>query len=86
VPILGIVENMGVFVCPTCGGRHPIFGQGGAEAEAARLGVPFLGSVPLSLGLREASDAGRPVAAFEPDGEAGRLYRTIAEAVWARIG
>jgi ATP-binding protein involved in chromosome partitioning len=86
VPILGIVENMGVFVCPTCGGRHPIFGQGGAEAEAARLGVPFLGSVPLSLGLREASDAGRPLASFEPEGEAGRIYRAIAEAVWARLG
>ncbi len=85
VKILGLVENMGVFVCPTCGSRHPIFGAGGAEAEAGRLGVPFLGSVPLSLSLREASDAGRPVAACDPESAVGRLYRSMAVAVWTRL-
>lgn len=85
VPILGLVENMGVFVCPTCGSRHPIFGSGGAEAEAARLGVKFLGSVPLSLALREASDAGRPVAACDPESAAGRLYRGMAETIRVRL-
>jgi ATP-binding protein involved in chromosome partitioning len=85
VPILGLVENMGVFVCPTCGSRHPLFGAGGAQAEAERLGVPFLGSVPLSLALREASDAGRPVAACEPESETGRLYGAMARAIWSRL-
>jgi ATP-binding protein involved in chromosome partitioning len=85
VPILGLVENMGVFVCPTCGAAHPIFGSGGARAEAERLGVPFLGSVPLSLELRETSDAGRPVAACEPESKTGLLYGQIAASVWQRL-
>jgi ATP-binding protein involved in chromosome partitioning len=85
VTILGLVENMGVFVCPTCGSAHPIFGSGGARAEAERLGVPFLGSVPLSLGLRETSDAGRPVAACEPDTDIGRLYAEMAASIWKRL-
>jgi ATP-binding protein involved in chromosome partitioning len=63
VPVLGIIENMASYVCPTCGaGSHP-FGTGGAEAAATELGVPFLGRLPLSLALREASDAGNPPAA-----------------------
>jgi ATP-binding protein involved in chromosome partitioning len=86
VPILGLVENMGVFVCPTCGDRHAIFGEGGARAEAERLGVPFLGSVPLTLALRTASDAGRPVAAVDPEGEEGRVYGAMAEAVRRGLG
>ncbi len=85
VPILGLIENMGVFVCPTCGSAHPIFGSGGARAEAERLHVPFLGSVPLSLGLRESSDAGRPVAACEPESEVGQLYARMAASVWERL-
>jgi ATP-binding protein involved in chromosome partitioning len=85
VPILGLVENMGVFVCPTCGSAHPIFGSGGARAEAERLGVPFLGSVPLSLGLRLTSDTGRPVAACEPDSDMGRLYAAMAASIWQRL-
>jgi ATP-binding protein involved in chromosome partitioning len=85
VPILGLIENMGVFVCPTCGSHHPIFGEGGARAEAERLRIPFLGSVPLSLALRETSDAGRPVAACDPESDAGRLYRSMAEAIWREL-
>jgi ATP-binding protein involved in chromosome partitioning len=85
VPILGLIENMGVFVCPTCGSAHPIFGSGGARAEAERLRVPFLGSVPLSLGLRETSDSGRPVAACEPESDVGRLYTRMAASIWERL-
>ena len=69
VPVLGIVENMSYFLCPHCGERTDIFGHGGAEHEAARIGVPFLGAVPLHVKIRELSDAGTPVVASEPDGE-----------------
>ena len=68
VPVLGIVENMSTFICPHCGTRSDIFGHGGARHEAERLGVPFLGEVPLALEIREKSDAGLPVVASEPDG------------------
>lgn len=85
VPILGIVENMSHFVCPDCGGAHAIFGQGGAEAEAARLSVPFLGGVPLTMDLRAASDAGTPVTARDPEGPLGRIYQQIARATLAGL-
>lgn len=85
VPILGVIENMSVHVCAACGAVEHIFGHGGAEAEAARIGAPFLGAAPLSMALREASDAGRPVAALDPDGPHGRLYRAIAEALWREV-
>src|SRR5580692_6950604 len=58
VPVLGIVENMSTFICPHCGTRSDIFGHGGARAEAERLGVPFLGEVPLHMDIREKSDSG----------------------------
>jgi len=71
VPILGIVENMATYTCPHCGQDSHPFGIGGAEAAAADMGVPFLGRLPLSLSIREASDAGEPPAASGgPDGEA----------------
>ena len=85
VPILGIVENMAHFVCPDCGGQHAIFGEGGARSEAARLGVPFLGAVPLTMELRAASDAGQPVTARDPDGPMGRIYQQIARSVLAGL-
>ena len=75
VPVLGIVENMSYFLCPHCGERTDIFGHGGAEHEAARIGVPFLGAVPLHVKIREFSDAGTPVVAAEPDGEHARIFR-----------
>src|SRR6478672_378882 len=62
VPVLGIIENMATYECPHCGGESHPFGTGGAEAAAAELGVPFLGRLPLSLTIREESDAGRPPA------------------------
>ena len=71
VPVLGIIENMAAYVCPHCGESSDPFGRGGAEAAAAEMGVPFLGRLPLSLAVREASDAGNPPAASDgPDAEA----------------
>ncbi len=85
VPLLGIVENMSTFICPHCGGRSDIFGHGGARHEAERLGVPFLGEVPLHMEIRETSDAGTPVAAVRPDGPNARIYREIADKVWGQL-
>jgi ATP-binding protein involved in chromosome partitioning len=78
VPVLGVVENMSYFLCPSCGTRSDIFSHGGARHEAERLGVPFLGEVPLHMTIREKSDAGLPVVATEPDGEHAKIYREIA--------
>ncbi len=78
VPILGIVENMSTFICPHCGGRTDIFAHGGAEHEAERLGVPYLGGVPLALDIRTSSDDGRPIVIAQPDGAHARAYMDIA--------
>ncbi len=67
VPVLGIIENMAAYACPHCGEESHPFGTGGAEAAAAELGVPFLGRLPLSVKIREASDAGQPLAAAEAE-------------------
>jgi ATP-binding protein involved in chromosome partitioning len=80
-PILGLIENMSTFICPNCGTRHDIFGHGGARKEAARLGVPFLGEVPLDMVLRETSDSGRPIVASDPQSPHARAYRDIAKRV-----
>ena len=81
VPVLGIVENMSYFLCPECGTRSDVFGHGGARHEAERLGVPFLGEVPLHMTIREKSDSGLPVVATEPDGPLAAVYRDIAAKV-----
>ena len=81
VPVLGIVENMSYFQCPHCGTRSDIFGHGGARHEAERLGVPFLGEVPLHIAIRETSDAGNPVVVSEPDGPHAAIYRAIGAKV-----
>ncbi len=81
VPVLGIVENMSTFICPHCGTRSDIFGHGGARHEAERLGVPFLGEVPLDIAIREKSDAGQPVVVAEPDGARAQSFRAIAARV-----
>ncbi|MEP0233363.1 MULTISPECIES: iron-sulfur cluster carrier protein ApbC [Roseibium] len=85
VPVLGIVENMSYFLCPDCGSRHDIFGHGGARAEAEKLGVPFLGEVPLDMQIRETSDAGTPVVVSDPDGAHTAVYREIASRVMEEI-
>ncbi|MGA8158264.1 MAG: Mrp/NBP35 family ATP-binding protein [Rhodoplanes sp.] len=81
VPVLGIVENMSYFLCPNCGARSDIFGHGGAREEAVRLGVPFLGEVPLHMAIREKSDSGRPVVVSEPTGAHAQIFRDIAAKV-----
>src|SRR6202171_1300894 len=86
VPVLGIVENMSYFQCPQCGTRSDIFGHGGARHEAERLGVPFLGEVPLHMAIRETSDSGRPVVATDPDGPHAKAYREIAIKVGDQLG
>ncbi|OBQ95101.1 Mrp/NBP35 family ATP-binding protein [Mesorhizobium sp. AA23] len=85
VPLLGIVENMSYFLAPDTGKRYDIFGHGGARREAERLGVTFLGEVPLEMGIRESSDAGAPVVASKPDGAEAKIYRDIAARVWDRV-
>jgi ATP-binding protein involved in chromosome partitioning len=85
VPVLGIVENMSYFSCPHCQHRSDIFGHGGAQAEAARVGVPYLGGVPLLLAIRETGDAGLPIVASEPAGEAAAAYRAITENLLASV-
>ncbi|MDM9647593.1 iron-sulfur cluster carrier protein ApbC [Rhizobium sp. S163] len=85
VPVLGIVENMSYFIAPDTGARYDIFGHGGARAEAERIGVPFLGEVPLTINIREASDAGTPLVASEPNGIVAGIYRDIAAKVWAQL-
>ncbi len=85
VPVLGVVENMSYFVCPHCGERSDIFAHGGARHEAERLGVPFLGEVPLALTIREQSDAGAPVVVSAPDSVYAAAYRDIAAKVQAHL-
>ncbi len=85
VPILGLVENMSYFVCDGCGKRHHIFAHGGARAEAEKLGVAFLGEVPLDMEIRERSDAGLPVVVTAPDGPHAEIYRGMARAVWTAL-
>jgi len=85
VPVLGIVENMSYFVCPKCGDRSEIFGHGGAEAEAQRLGAPFLGAVPLDMEIRARSDSGQPITATEPKSAHAQIFRDIAKRTWAEL-
>jgi len=76
-PVLGLIENMSTYICPNCGHEAHIFGHGGVRAEAERIGVPFLGEIPLSLDVRLAGDAGTPVAAGT--GPVAEAYRRLAE-------
>jgi ATP-binding protein involved in chromosome partitioning len=85
VPELGIVVNMRYFIAPDTGKRYDIFGHGGAKREAERVGVTFLGEVPLEMRIRETSDEGSPVVANEPDGPHARIYRDIAAKVSERL-
>ncbi len=85
VPVLGIIENMSYFIAPDTGNRYDIFGHGGARAEAGRIGVPFLGEVPLTIQIRETSDTGTPVVVSDPDGAQAQAYREIARKVWSQV-
>jgi ATP-binding protein involved in chromosome partitioning len=85
VPILGLVENMSVFVCPDCGHSHHIFGHGGAREMAEKMGVPFLGEIALVPLIRESSDEGTPVMVTRPDGPEALSFLAVAEKVAAAL-
>ncbi|MGE3245757.1 MAG: Mrp/NBP35 family ATP-binding protein, partial [Beijerinckiaceae bacterium] len=78
IPILGIIENMSSYCCPECGHVAPVFGHGGAKAEAEKTGVPFLGEIPLDMDIRTSSDDGTPIVAAAPDGPHAKAYMAIA--------
>ena len=79
VPVLGLIENMSHFTCPSCGERSDIFGHGGAREEAEKLGMPFLGEVPLQMAIRATSDEGTPIVASKPQSEQAQIYMAIAD-------
>jgi ATP-binding protein involved in chromosome partitioning len=85
VPILGVVENMSVFVCPDCGHAHHIFGHGGARETAEKVGAPFLGEIPLVPRIRETSDAGTPVMVAAADGPEAMAFLAVAGKVAAAL-
>jgi ATP-binding protein involved in chromosome partitioning len=85
VPVLGIIENMSFFLCPKCGERSDIFGHDGAKHEAEKLGIPFLGGVPLHMDIRSTSDEGRPIVASRPESAEARIYREIAARAWGEL-
>jgi len=83
-PVLGIIENMSSYVCPSCGGRDDVFGSGGARHAAERLGVPFLGEIPLATFIRQRSDAGRPVV-LDPGTPLADAYFAVAQNLAAQV-
>jgi ATP-binding protein involved in chromosome partitioning len=85
-PVLGLFENMSYFLCPHCGGRSDIFSHGGAEKEAEKAGLRFLGASPLDMMIRETSDKGAPVAALAPDSPQAQPYVALARAVIEELG
>jgi ATP-binding protein involved in chromosome partitioning len=85
IPLLGIIENMSSFCCPTCNHVTPIFGHGGARREAEMRGIPYLGEIPLDIQIRETSDDGRPIVAIEPESVHARHYIGIAREIWAAV-
>jgi ATP-binding protein involved in chromosome partitioning len=78
VPVLGLIENMSSYICPNCGHEAHIFGHGGARAEAERLGIPFLGEIPLDIAIRLSGDAGSPVVAARPESPEALGFRAVA--------
>jgi ATP-binding protein involved in chromosome partitioning len=85
VPIVGIIENMSTYVCPSCGHEEHVFGTGGGQKMCQEYGVDFLGSLPLNLSIREQADAGRPTVVADPDGEVAAIYKAMARLVAVKI-
>lgn len=85
VPVIGIVENMGSFLCPHCGKETSIFSKGGGARAADELGVPFLGSIPLDAAVCETGDAGRPMLVREPAAPIADIIRTITARMAGRV-
>ncbi|MBW3660209.1 MAG: Mrp/NBP35 family ATP-binding protein [Gemmatimonadetes bacterium] len=84
--VVGIVENMGTFVCPDCGSEHPIFGEGGGRAIAERHSVPFLGTIPLHPAVTPSGDEGEPIVHAQPDSPIAERFRDIARRVLRQLG
>jgi len=82
-PVLGMIENMSTYICPNCSHEAHIFGHGGARKEAEKLGIPFLGEVPLDIDIRTTSDGGAPIVASKPRSPQARRFREIARLVMA---
>jgi len=85
IPILGLVENMSIHVCPKCGHESHIFGSGGAERMCQDYGTELLGQLPLDQSIREQADSGKPTVVADPDGRAAEIYRRIARRCAVRI-
>jgi ATP-binding protein involved in chromosome partitioning len=85
IPVLGVVENMAVHICSSCGHAEHLFGEGGGERLAAQFGVDLLASLPLSMAIRMQSDGGKPTAVADPESQIAMLYQEIARNVGARI-
>lgn len=85
VPVLGLVENMSYFLCPSDGKRYDIFGEGGGKREAERLGVPLLGQIPIDIPTREGGDRGRPIVSVDPKGRVGAEFVRIAEKIRSTV-
>ncbi len=81
VPIIGLIENMSYFHCPKCNERTDIFSSGGGKREADRLGIPFLGEIPLNAGIRAAGDSGEPVVIAHPESHEAEVFRALAQTV-----
>ena len=79
VPVLGMIENMSTYICPSCGHEEHIFGHGGARDEAAKLGIPFLGEIPLDIEIRLSGDSGAPIVAAKPNLPQARAFIDIAD-------
>ncbi len=86
VPVIGVIENMSFFTCPSCGERTSVFLSGGGSKLAREIGVPLLGEVPLQAGMADLADAGKPIVIAEPASEAAAAFANIADAVVSKIG
>lgn len=85
VPLLGVVENMGVHICSNCGHAEAIFGEGGGKQLSEDYGIEVIGSLPLDLSIREHTDSGNPIVVAKPDGPVARAYRALADKVVEKI-
>ena len=85
IPVLGVVENMAVHICSSCGHAEHLFGEGGGAKLAAQYGVEVLASLPLAMAIREQADGGKPTVVAEPDGPLALLYQQLARKVGARL-
>jgi ATP-binding protein involved in chromosome partitioning len=85
VPVLGVIENMSHFLCPSCGHESHIFGHGGAEKMAADMGLDFLGAVPLDMEVRVTSDEGKPVVVSNPESAVAQIYRQLARKILTKV-